>query len=234
MIAALDQQVAAPTVTSAYATERGIVFDAPVPVAWDSLLPDSLQPRALRANSARRLALFEQRTPEYGTTEVFYVLPVPPLLEGRFYYLLDSTGLIETRPDSLLGTARIRWAGPFARVETVNAFGQVRVLARRAASGGFILSSDRRLTLAVAPSDLSADALLAPGGGTYLGRGTAFRQILRQYEVREAAPETRRWIWVQWLPDTALLEAGCQFRFTLFQHDLQPAPIASTDYGCDV
>lgn len=235
VIGAPDQSVAQ-IVASAYATEHGLLCDSPLPVAWDSLLPDSLGIPALGANSARRRALYEQRAPEYGVTEVPFGAAITLQLQRRSYYLLDSSGVNEVRPDTLIGTARINWAraGAGDSVGAVEAFGQVRLRVPLAAGGGFVLNSDRPFTLVATSSALSADSLLAPGGGTYLGRGSPFREIRRQYAVRETAPETRQWIWIQWSPDTDMVEAGCQYRYTLFALTPEPELVASTDYGCDV
>jgi hypothetical protein len=41
-------------------------------------------------------------------------------------------------------------------------------------------------------------------------------------------------VFVQWIPDDELREAGCQYRFTLFKLAQQPTVVSTTDYGCDV
>ena len=80
----------------------------------------------------------------------------------------------------------------------------------------------------------AADALLAPTGGTYVGQGTAFWEILAQYEAVESGPDAGAWLFVQWKPDDAMKEAGCQRRFTLFQTRPVLKAVATTDYHCDV
>jgi hypothetical protein len=211
----------------------GVLFDSPMPVPWDSLVPASLRQPALEADSSRRLALFAQHD-EFGGTEVTFPLPLPALLAGRRYYLIDSTGAYETRPTDLQGTVRIRWVGAGATVESVGAFGKVHAAARFPGSQGFVVVTGEPMRLQTEPSHFSSDALLAPGGGTYPHRGTSFWQVLQQQLVRETAPTPHQWVWVQWAPDSAMLEAGCSERFALF--DLTPAPVlaASLDDGCDV
>jgi hypothetical protein len=80
---------------------------------------------------------------------------------------------------------------------------------------------------------MTADALLAPRGGTYLGRGTPFREIVAQYRVR-GVPGPEAWICVRWKEDTDLIEGACERRFSLFRPEPEPSEIATTNYRCDV
>jgi hypothetical protein len=220
-----------PVIASAYPEGGDLLFDSPIELNWDSLLPPSLQPRALAEDRARRRLLFEKRS-DFGFTEVPFPVALPSVLLNRFYYLLDSAGIREIRPTGLKGTVRIEWAGDSATVGPMRVYGSVR--ARVVSDGGFVLSTEQRTTLKLEPSAFSADMLLAPDGGDYFGKGTPFRQITHQFEARETAPEPNRWIWVRWLSDTALVEAGCTYRFSLFHLTPKPALVASNDYGCDV
>jgi len=43
-----------------------------------------------------------------------------------------------------------------------------------------------------------------------------------------------RYVLVQWAPDTAMKEIGCEHRYSLFRLDPAPVRIASNNYGCDV
>jgi hypothetical protein len=58
-------------------------------------------------------------------------------------------------------------------------------------------------------------------------------RIVRQYQVRSTGSGGDRWLWVQWAPDTEAAEGGCLFRFTLFRIAAPPAPVATTNDGCD-
>jgi hypothetical protein len=116
----------------------------------------------------------------------------------------------------------------------VEAYGQLLALAPPGSNGGFILSAGGRVTLLVEPSQLSADRLLAPRSGTYQHQGSPFWEIIRQYRVRQTVPAPDSWVWVQWRADTALVEAGCTLRFSLFHLDPDPVQLATTDTGCDV
>jgi hypothetical protein len=215
------------------APDGGVLFEPPIPLPWDSLVPGPLRQPALEADSARRLDLFAQRD-DFGATEVSFPLPLPAQLADRRYYLIDSTGAYETRPTGLRGTVRIEWRGAGAAVQAVRAFGQLHAAARFPGSQGFILVTNEPVTLQTGASHLSSDALLAPSGGTYPHQGTPFWRVLRQQLVRQTAPAPHQWVWVQWVADTAMVEAGCTQRFALF--DLNPAPllVASLDNGCDV
>ena len=220
-----------PVIVSAYADGENLLFDAPIEVNWDSLLPPALQPAALAADRARRQQLFEKRS-DFGLTEVPFPVALPSVLHRRFYYLLDSAGIRQIRPSGLQGTARIHWSGDSAEVGETRTFGSLR--ARVGSRGGFVLSTEQPATLKLEPSARSADMLLAPEGGEYQGKGTPFREIIRQYQVTLTRPTADRWIWVQWLADTAVVEAGCSYRFSFFHLTREPALVASTDSGCDV
>lgn len=220
-----------PVIVSAYVDNGGLLFNAPVEPNWDSLLPPALRPAGLAGDRARRQQLFEKRS-EGGFTEVPYPANLPSVLQRRFYYLFDSAGIREIRPTALQGTARIRWTGDGAVVGEVKTFGGMR--AQVSSNGGFVLSTDGRTTLKLEPSTRSADTLLAPRGGEYPQKGTPFWQIVRQYQVTQTGPTTDSWVWVQWRGDTAMVEAGCTYRFSLFHLMPEPVMVSSTDYGCDV
>jgi len=219
-----------PVIVSAYAEAGDLRFDAPIALNWDSLLPQGLRATTLSADRDRLRQLFENRS-DYGTTEVPFPVPMPTALRKRYYYLLDSAGVQELRP-TLQGAALIQWAGDSAVVVEVRALGGLRV--HSDSHGGFVLSSEEPTLLVLEPSALSADSLLAPGGGDYWQRGTPFWQIVRQYQIVATAPSADRWVWVQWLADTAMLEAGCSYRFSLFHLTPRPVMVSSTDSGCDV
>jgi hypothetical protein len=223
-----------PVVVSAFTDGHSLRFDTPMDLPWASWLPADLQEASLAAHTSRREELFAQRS-DFGSTEVPFSHAVTPDLARKFYYLLDPTGLREIRPTSLAGTARIEWLGNSSTVSEVKAFGQVVGSVGGTGPGGFVLVSDTKMSLVMTASHLTADALLAPNGGTYLGRGTAFREIIGQYHVREArTPESEGWIWVQWRADDEQVEGGCQRRFSLFRLGQEPAEVGTTSDGCDV
>jgi hypothetical protein len=224
----------APVVVSAFADGRALRFDSPMELPWASWLPANLQADALNADTPRREELFTQRS-DFGSTEVAFSHAVTPELSRRFYYLLDPTGIREIKPTGLAGTARIEWLANSSTVREVQAFGQVVGSLGGEGLGGFVLVSESRLKLVMTPSHLSADALLTPNGGDYVGRGTAFREIVSQYQVRAAGtPQSEGWVWVQWRADEEQVEAGCQRRFSLFRLTPEPAEVATTNYECDV
>jgi hypothetical protein len=225
--------ISEPIVVSAYRTPQGVLFNPPRELPWDTLVPVHLRPAALSADHARRQRLFRARSEEYGFTEATFTLALLPDLEGRSYYLLDSAGVHVARPAGMLGTARIYWTGA-GEVQEIRAYGQLVAPAPPGSNGGFVLSTENPVTLVLEPSRLSADELLAPRGTGYAHRGTSFWEIVRQYRVRQTAPAADSWIWVQWLSDTAMVEIGCGFRFSLFHTEREPVPVGSTDYGCDV
>ncbi len=223
-----------PVVVSAFTDGHSLRFDSPIDLPWASWLPADLQEASLAAHTSRREELFAQRS-DFGSTEVPFSHAVTPDLERKFYYLLDPTGLREIRPTGLAGTARVQWLNNSSTVRDVEAFGQVVGSAGGAGPGGFVLVSDSKMKLVMTTSHFTADALLAPNGGTYLGRGTAFREIIGQYHVREAGTaESEGWIWVQWRADDELVEAGCQRRFSLFRLGPEPVEVGTTSDGCDV
>lgn len=235
-LALLPPSVAAqaPTVRSAYLLEDSLVaFDPPTELPWDSLLPARLQAAALEGDSGRLRSLYAKRD-DFGNTELTFPLPVPPSLGRLHYYLLDSAGVHEVHPGRLRGTARIEWVPDRPEIAGVRAFGVLTAEAPAGSHGGFVLVAASALDPGVAPSQWSADTLLAPHGGTYSGQHTPFRQIVREYQVETTAPGFGRLVWVQWAPDTAMVEAGCSLRYALFRWELDPEVLATTDDRCDV
>lgn len=224
---------AAPVIVSAEITRDGLVFESPSPLPWDSYVPAHLRRAALTTDAARRARLYADRN-DYGHTEVTFARPLPTDLSRRMYYFLGEAGVREIRPVGLLGTARIEWAVDNDTVRNVRAFGHVQARAGTMTGGGFVLTVGEPVHLMTAPSTFSADALLAPHGEPYKGRGTPFRQIVRQYEIRLPPPSHDRWVWVQWLADEALVEGGCTTRLTLFHLGPEPVQVATLDAGCDV
>ncbi|MGH7703573.1 MAG: hypothetical protein ACREMO_10790 [Gemmatimonadales bacterium] len=222
-----------PLILSAYTDSRGLRFDSPIPLPWETWLPPELQQTALAADSGRRHELRARRS-EFGITEVVFDLPTTGGIEQRFYYLLDPAGLHLFRPTGLTGTASIKWRESTDEVSAVGTGGQVQATEGASGPGGFVLVTEEPVTFAVTPSTLTADDLLAPHGGTYIGQGTPFREIIAQYQVRETAPGSGTWIWVQWKPDEGMVEAGCSRRFSLFRLGAEPVEVKTTDDGCDV
>ena len=214
------------------APDNGVLFDSPIPITWDSLVPADLRQPALDADSARRRQLFAQQG-MFGT-EVTFPVPLPPALQARRYYLMDSTGVSEVRPSGLMGTVRLIWARAGPRIVARRTFGQVHASVPVSGSQGFVLVTTQPLTLEVDSSSYTSDALLAPRGEAYPHQGTTFWSIAAQYAVRQTAPTRRQWAWVQWMPDTANVEGGCSHRFALFHWDPEPVMVASLSAGCDV
>jgi hypothetical protein len=222
-----------PIIVSAVVTHDGLMFDSPVPLPWDALVPASLRQDALATAADRRRQLYARRD-DYGNTEVPFPLPLSADLRRRAYYFLNRTGVQDIHPRSLLGTVRIAWADDRDIIQRVEAFGEVQAPVGAATGGGFVLIAISPLRLTTEPSHLTADALLGPHGEPYKGRDTPFRQIVRQYQVRQTAPSPDRWVFVQWRPDTAMVETGCTVRLSLFHLGPEPALVATLDTGCDV
>lgn len=222
-----------PLILSAYTDGHALRFDPPIPLPWESWLPPQLHQAALAADSGRRQELHALGS-EFGITEVPFNLPTTGGIEQRFYYLLDPAGLRDFRPTGLVGTASIKWQDSSDEVAAVGTGGQVQATEGGSGPGGFVLVTEGPATFVVTPSSLTADELLAPHGGTYIGQGTPFREIVAQYQVRQTALWTGTWIWVQWKPDEGMVEAGCTKRFSLFRLGMEPVEVKTTDYGCDV
>lgn len=224
------QTPSGPTIVSAFLEGSDLVIFPLDSINWDTLLPPKLQRAAIEQDRAFTQSLSERRS-DYGSTEVPFPVPPSRALLSRFYYLFDSRGVHQVRPSGFKGMASVGWRGRSDTIEQVKAYGYVRF--QTASDGGFILVAPNRKTLRLEPSALTADSLLSPNGGEYPNKGTAFWKMLRQYQVRMTAPTPDRWVFVQWVADSAGVEAGCVYRFSLFH--LQPAPVVvqSTDAGCD-
>ena len=238
-LAADPEPPTAPMVVSALATPGGVVFDAPISINWDSLLPANLRRAALAADPAGRRRLFDRRT-DYGSEATFPV-SLPARLKTLHYYLFDSIGVRRLRPTDLLGRARIEWVqivgidrvSDTDQVAAVGASGGIRARIGPAATGGFVMIAADSLRLTMERSDFSADSLLAERGADYPNRGTPFWRIIRQYQVRQVGGSGDRWAWVQWAADSAALEGGCLVRLGLFRLGGVPTMVSSVDAGCD-
>jgi hypothetical protein len=228
-----DQFGSPPVILSAYVEADTLTLEVPQAQPWDAWLPDSLRLTALARDPARRQALFAQRS-DVGITDINVPLPVPPELAERYYYLIDSAGERPNLPTALRGTARMTWQTGTPEALAVEVFGKVALALTTPRGGGFVIASGQPLTLSVTPTQWSAHAQLAPQGGTYGGQGTSFWMIVAQVEVAAAPPATERWVFVQWLADTAMVELGCEFQFALFQLDPRPRLAGTTEDGCDV
>lgn len=219
------------TIVSAEGGGSQLLFQPTDSVNWNALLPATMNLATLSRNQELRQKLYADRS-DYGFTEASFTSPLSALLQSRFYYLIDSAGVKPIRPSGLKVVARIYWQEDRDSVDHIQSYGYLQ--SAGTSNGGFVLVSSRPVKLAAAPAQLSADSLMAPNGGDYIGKGTPFREIVRQYRIVQEGPEQRSWIFVQWEPDSAMFEAGCSHRYTIFT--LRPAPTAagSTDLGCDV
>jgi len=197
-------------------------------------------PRQLRQLSSvpnRSLeALIRGHEDDFGFARVRFNVRIPPDLRAKHYVLIDANGLVTLELDRLQGIARIPLPDGAAETRDIQFYGEAIAAPRqssRRVAGGFVLITPTRPVLTVRPSGRTADDLLGAGGVEYFGRGTPFRIIRAQYELRidsDPAP----YVFVQWGPDDELREAGCQYRFTLFKITMPPTVVSTTDYGCDV
>jgi hypothetical protein len=198
-------------------------------------------PRQLRQISTTSLnrsleALIRGHEDDFGFASVPFHVRVPSDLSSKYYVLVDANGLAAMKIDRLQGVARIPLPNGAAAASEVQFYGDAIASPRqpsRKVVGGFILITSTRAELAVRPSARTADDLLGFGGAEYFGRGTLFTSIRAQYELRIAS-NSSPYVFVQWIPDDELREAGCQYRFTLFKLTPQPTVVSTTDYGCDI
>jgi hypothetical protein len=198
-------------------------------------------PRQLRQISTTSLnrsleALIRGHEDDFGFASVPFDVRVPADLRSKYYVLVDANGLAAMKLDRLQGVARIPLPDGAAAARDVQFYGDAIASPRqtsRKVAGGFILVTSTRAELAVRPSARTADDLLGVGGVEYFGRGTPFRSIRAQYELRIAS-DPSPYVFIQWIPDDELREAGCQYRFTLFKLTPQPTVVSTTDYACDV
>jgi hypothetical protein len=221
---------------SATHTDDTHVSFQPADFPWRESAPRQL--RQISATSLNRSleALMRGHEDDFGFASVPFDVRVPTDLRSKYYVLVDAYGLAAMKLDRLQGVARIPLPDGAAAGHDVQFYGDAiaspRQTSRRVA-GGFILITSSRAELAVRPSARTADDLLGFGGIEYSGRGTPFRTIRAQYELRVAS-DPSPYVFVQWAPDDELREAGCQYRFTLFKLAPQPTVVSTTDYGCDV
>jgi hypothetical protein len=203
---------------------------------WRESAPRQLQQISTTPLNRSLEALIRGHEDDFGFASVPFNVRVPADFRSKYYVLVDANGLAAMKLDRLQGVARIPLPDGAAAAREVQFYGDAIASPRqgsRKVVGGFILITSTRAELAVRPSARTADDLLGFGGVEYFGRGTPFRSIRAQYELRMAS-DPSPYVFVQWIPDDELREAGCQYRFTLFKLTPQPTVVSSTDYGCDV
>lgn len=201
---------------------------------WRNAAPLSLrQLEGSVPDDARRREL-EKLDNDYGAVLGFNP-PVPDRLRSRHYLLIHAGGATRLRLDSLHGSARLDPPPTGQPIAGVTFFGEARAatINNHTGGGGFVLSDARARTATITPSRYTADDLLGPGGGDYFARGTAFWKVLTQFAFTLDF-DKRRYVFVQWEPDSEMKEIGCEHRYSLFRLDPAPVQIASSNYGCDV
>jgi hypothetical protein len=146
--------------------------------------------------------------------------------------------------DSAVVVTRLDLDPQGTAIEARRSWGQIygRPDGGGAESGGFVLRSESALTFRVTSSTFTPDDLLSQSttigrepNGDYFGRGTSFWHIVTQYRFT-VDDDTRSWVFVQWAADSEMIEAGCQYRYELFELDASgtPSQVVWTSYGCDV
>jgi hypothetical protein len=214
-------------------------------IDWSSLASDELRGLRIPSRDSSVVARFAPRIDMFGGVEVETAIPVPPDLAARVYYFVGADGISELTLDSTKVVTRLEFDSQGTTLRERRSWGDLygspsglTVLA----GGGFVLHSERPISPQASPSNLTADELLTgsqtvqqtPEGG-YWGRGTAFWEIETQYRLTVESVDGE-WVFVQWAPDREMMEAGCRFRYELFQigPDGPAARIAWAAYGCDV
>ena len=201
---------------------------------WRDAAPPALrQLEGSMPDAARRQEL-EKLDDGFGAVLGFNP-PVPNRLRSRHYLLIHAGGATRLGLEGLHGSARLDAPAAGQPITGVTFYGEARAatLAGRPGGGGFVVHDARPRTATIAPSQYTADELLAPGGGTYFARGTAFWNVRTQFTFTLDGDKTR-YVFVQWAADTDNKEGGCEHRFSLFRLEPAPAQIVSNNYGCDV
>lgn len=218
-----------PAVLRAYYDRGALLIDSPIELPWDEWVPAKFQSDALRRDHDRRRDYFLQaEQSEIKLFEESYQRPLPADLAGMHFYLVDSAGVRRVRPTGLEGVVRIGWSGSDTAF-AVTTYGFLRLADSTIRRGGLVIVADRPIDLTTSASDFAPRQLLEPNAP---GIGTPFQELIHQFRIR--GPGGLDWVWVQWRPDTANVEAGCQLRVAIFRIGTPPVEIGGLDTECDI
>ncbi len=195
--------------------------------------PDSIRELEAPPRDSARLAEMFANRDMFGNTEVTFTVPAPSVPTDSVYYLVHAGGIALMPLDSVKGTARV----VFGRTATILdigywAYGFASTATGEPVGGGFMWLGSVEDEFDREPSHATADDLLGPHGEDYEGRGTVFWKMVSQFAL--STLDGRSYVFVQWAADTALIEAGCVYRFSLFQRQPTVLQIGWVNYGCDV
>lgn len=232
-------------VVPAHHTQSALRFRASQEIDWLSLASEEMRALQIPSRDSAVIARFAPLLDMFGGVEVDTAIVTPRDLAARRYYFAGTDGIREMAVDSTRVVTRLEFDSRSSAVQGRQSWGELYGSPNglsALAGGGFVLHSERPLSFQTSPSGLTADELLTgsntvqqtPAGG-YWGRGTPFWEIEAQYRfiVESVAGD---WVFVQWAPDREMIEAGCRFRYDLFQ--ITPGGpatrVAWAAYGCDV
>ena len=204
----------------------------PPGIDWVRAAPAELRRLQSSAPDAQMTARLREHLDDFGHAVMPYDVVVPGDLKSRPHVLLDAAGATAVQVEQLKGSVRVGMND--STQGEAQFFGEAvaRTAGPRRAGGGFVLAGVAATDVKVGESRRRA-ADLIDVKELEAATSTRFWTIARQYEVRIAGDATT-YVFVQWVPDDEIHEAGCQYRFTLFKLTPSPVVVASTDYGCDV
>ncbi|MGE0159747.1 MAG: hypothetical protein AB7T31_10080 [Gemmatimonadales bacterium] len=222
----------------------GLWFLAPDEIDWASRAPADLRDLPIPTRDADLVARFAPEVDMFGGVEIGTTVPVPPEIAVRNVFFAGPDGIMPLRLDSAVAVTRLELDPQGATIEGRSSWGRIYATPERgpAAGGGFVLRAAGPLTFQLTSTDMNADDLLMrsttierTSDGGYFARGTAFWEIVAQYRFSIGA-DPRTWVFVQWAADDGMVEAGCAFRYELFELDANggATSIGWTSYGCDV
>jgi hypothetical protein len=229
---------------SAYHDGPALRFTASEEIDWASRAPAELRDLPIPTTDPAVVARFRPDMDMFGGVEIGRTVPLPEAVAAGHVYFAGAHGISSIRLDSAVVVTRLDLDPQGTTIESRRSWGEIHGTPERSPGegGGFVLRSERPLSFRATPSTFTADDLLSRSttigrdpSGAYFGRGTAFWAIETQYRF-SVDGDPRAWVFVQWAEDREMLEAGCQFRYEIFELDASGAAtqVAWTSYGCDV
>ena len=225
------------------ATASVVLFESPVEIDWEAKARKHFKMFDFERPTTKDIAYLRERIWEIsGDTEEKFSFAPPRGWRAMSYVLISARGIEPLRVARLEGTISFDFdqSQPPAFIG-VRHFSGEAASQRGVRGGGFALLSrhaapPKRIDGAVATVARGADGVTlsyadAEGRASITYPAKWHGTFETAFGLRVAG---RRYLFIDWPPDTANYDAGCQDSFFLYEVGKTLTLVATNDYNCDV